>query len=151
MEKFKDIKQVLDFAISNEEDAYAFYTKLASEQTNPAIKELFTMFAKEEQTHKQKLENAKKGNLSGFTEQKIQNLNISEYMLEIEPNANLDYQETLILAMQKEKKAFLLYTHLADITNDISTKSLFLILAQEEAKHKLRFEIEYDNTMLSEN
>ena len=30
-------------------------------------------------------------------------------------------------------------------------KKLFLTLANEEAKHKLRFEIEYDDEVLNEN
>ena len=30
-------------------------------------------------------------------------------------------------------------------------RELFLSLAQEEAKHKLRFEIEYDDMILTEN
>ena len=35
--------------------------------------------------------------------------------------------------------------------NDAELKSLFLRLAQEEAKHKLHFEIEYDEHILTEN
>jgi rubrerythrin len=72
-------------------------------------------------------------------------------MVDIQPTADMSYQETLVIAMKKEKKAFLLYTHLADMAMDTAAKKLFLMLAQEEAKHKLRFEIEYDNTILSDN
>lgn len=151
MEKFKDINQILEFAIKNEEEAYDFYTQLSVKQENPAIKELFSLFAKEELKHKAKLQEAKSGNLSGFPVNKIQNLNISEYMVDVQPGADMSYQETLILAMKKEKKAFLLYTNLAEIATDDGIKNLFLMLAQEEAKHKLRFEIEYDNTILTEN
>ena len=41
-----------------------------------------------------------------------------------------------------------------DLSNSVDDKELaqtFLSLAQEEARHKLRFEIEYDDYILSEN
>ena len=61
----------------------------------------------------------------------------------------MDYQEALQVAMHKEKKAFLLYTDLAGAVEDAGLKNTFLALAQEEAKHKLRFEIEYDDLLES--
>jgi rubrerythrin len=62
----------------------------------------------------------------------------------------MGYQEALIVAMKKEKAAFKLYTDLAASTADERIKATFSALAQEEAKHKLRFEIEYDNLLLLE-
>jgi len=53
--------------------------------------------------------------------------------------------------MKKEKKAFKMYTDLAATTEDAGLQSVFLGLAQEEAKHKLRFEIEYDDYVMTEN
>jgi len=65
-------------------------------------------------------------------------------------NRLMDYQDVLILAMKKEKASFHLYTDLADEVENQIQKEIFLSLAQEEAKHKLRFEIEYDNEVLME-
>ena len=53
--------------------------------------------------------------------------------------------------LEKEKAAFHLYTDLADVVENQTQKETFLSLAQEEAKHKLRFEIEYDATILKED
>jgi rubrerythrin len=53
--------------------------------------------------------------------------------------------------MKKEKKAFRLYNDLASTCGDPKLEELFLSLAQEEAKHKLRFEVEYDDYVMSEN
>jgi rubrerythrin len=53
--------------------------------------------------------------------------------------------------MKEEKAAFRLYTDLAERTPDPAIRQTFLSLAQEEAKHKLRFEIEYDDYILKEN
>jgi rubrerythrin len=71
--------------------------------------------------------------------------------VEVEPGPEMDYQDALVLAMKKEKAAFRFYLDLANQTANEEQKSLFLSLAQEEAKHKLRFEIEYDEIVLKEN
>jgi rubrerythrin len=67
------------------------------------------------------------------------------------PGPKTDYQGALILAMKREKAAFRLYSDLAARTEDAELKDLLLGLAQEEAKHKLRFEVEYDDKILTEN
>jgi len=48
------------------------------------------------------------------------------------------------------KAAFRLYTDLAALTKDDQSKIAFQMLAQEEANHKLRFEIEYDDAFPDE-
>jgi rubrerythrin len=53
--------------------------------------------------------------------------------------------------MNKEKAAFKLYSALANRANSDEMKNVFMSLAQEESKHKLRFEIEYDEFVLREN
>jgi rubrerythrin len=60
----------------------------------------------------------------------------------------MTYQEALLFAMKSEKAAFIMYTKLAEVTDDSSLAKVFLSLAQEEAKHKLRFELEYDDHVL---
>jgi rubrerythrin len=44
-----------------------------------------------------------------------------------------------------------MYTDLAATVDDESLRETFLALAQEEAKHKLRFEVEYDDVIMQEN
>ena len=64
---------------------------------------------------------------------------------------DFDYQQALIAAMQSEKASFKLYNDLAEAADKPEIKEVFESLAIEEAKHKLRFEIEYDDTVLAEN
>ena len=78
-------------------------------------------------------------------------LKIGDYLVEEATGPELDYPGALILAMKKEKSAFKLYSDLADSTEDENLNNTFVALAQEEAKHKLRFEIEYDQNVLTEN
>jgi len=67
------------------------------------------------------------------------------------PSSDMTYPDALILAMKKEKNAFRLYMMLSEASADPGMKSLFLSLATEESKHKLRFEVEYDEYILREN
>jgi rubrerythrin len=66
----------------------------------------------------------------------------------VEAAPDMDYQQALILAMKKEKASFKLYNDLAAQTDDANVKSTMLIMAQEEAKHKMRLEIEYDDNYM---
>jgi rubrerythrin len=63
----------------------------------------------------------------------------------------MDYQDALDVAMHREKAAFALYTDLAGATDDPELQELFTALAQEEAKHKLFLEREYDEHVLTDN
>ena len=78
-------------------------------------------------------------------------LDIAEYVVAGEFHPGMNYPELLSLAMQREKAAYRLYTDLAKITPDPEARALLKALAQEEARHKLAFEIEYDTNVLQEN
>lgn len=151
MQKFSSANEVLDFAIEREEEAAQFYTDLGSKMEKSFMREVFEDFAKEEQGHKAKLLAVKEGKLLISAESKITDLGIGDYLVDVEPVKDMGYQQALVVAMKKEKAAFKLYSHLAAITDDDSLRSLFQSLAQEEAKHKLRFELEYDEHFLPEN
>lgn len=154
MQEFASVDDVLDFAIGEEEAAAAFYLDLASKMDRPWMKQVFEGFAKEEQGHKDKLLGVKSGKVALFTTKKVMDLKIGDYLVDVDPEeegAELDYQQALIVAMKKEKSAFKLYNDLAASTDDANLQAVLLDLAQEEAKHKLRFEIEYDDQFLAEN
>ena len=151
MEQWKTIEEVLDFAIDSEEEAVQFYTRLAERVEKPWMRDIFEGFAREEQGHKAKLTAIKEGRGDLPAPAKVQDLKIGDYLVDQKPNPELDYQEALILAMKKEKAAFRLYSDLAEVTQDEKLSQTFRALAQEEAKHKLRFEIEYDDNILKEN
>jgi ferritin-like protein len=93
----------------------------------------------------------KAGKKLALAEKKIVDLKIGDYLVDVEPSDHMDYQQALIVAMKKEKKAFKMYTDLSSAADDENIKDLFAALAQEEAKHKLRFEIEYDDFVMTEN
>ena len=150
MGQFDFVDDILKFAINGEQEAYEFYTNLANQMDNPMMREVFEGFAKEEQGHKAKLQKIKEDNIKPALEY-VEDIKLADYLIDVKPSPDMDYQKALILAMKKEKAAFKLYTILASKTNDINLRQVFLAMAQEEAKHKLRFEIEYDDVVLKES
>lgn len=151
MKKFGSVDEILDFAIKEEEEAFNFYTDLAKKMDKPWMKEVFLEFAGEEKGHKEKLLGIKKDKSLVPSAEEITDLKIGDYLVDVDSNQELDYQKALILAMKKEKAAFKLYTNLAAKAGSSDLKRTFQALAQEEAKHKLRFEIEYDDHILTCN
>lgn len=152
MENFNSTDEILDFAISAEQEAINFYSSLYNKTKDENMKLAFREFILEEKSHKDKLLKLKEdGSLSGIELKKVTDLKISDYMVEPKVYDDMDYQESLLVAMLREKAAFKLYTDLAEIADDADLKTMFKYLAQEEAKHKLKFEIEYDDNVMQEN
>ncbi|UCC44109.1 MAG: ferritin family protein [Candidatus Zixiibacteriota bacterium] len=149
--KFDSADRILDFAIQNEQNAADFYNSLAGKMESDDMKEVFIGFAAEELGHKSRLIAVKDGKQLVSSEGNVQDLKIGDYLVDIEMKPDLDYREALIVAMKAEKAAFRLYRDLAAAAKNDELKSLFLRLAQEEAKHKLRFETAYDDEMMNEN
>jgi rubrerythrin len=153
MTKLDTVNGILDFAIAGEEESAAFYRGLAAKVDQAWMKKIFEGFAKEEDGHKAKLLAVKDGRKLERAAEKVADLKIGDYMVDVDVSdpASLDYQQALIIAMKKEKAAFRLYSDLAEKTEDAALGDVLLGLAQEEAKHKLRFEVEYDQFILTEN
>ena len=149
--EFNSVNEILDYAIVREQNAADFYTDLAGRMDREHMKEIFLGFASEEQGHKAKLMAVKEGKQLLASEKMILDLKIGDNLVDVELSSNPSYQDALILAMKSEKNAFRLYNNLANATDDANLKTLFVGLANEEAKHKLRFEIEYDDAILTEN
>ncbi len=147
MERLSSVDEILDFAIAGEEKSNKFYTDMAQKMDNPAIRKVFKDFAKEELEHKVKLEAVKRGECV-MKPESVRSLGIEDYVVGDETKADMSYADTLVVAMKREKMAYRLYLDLAVATQNEELSDMFLNLAQEEAKHKLRIEIEYDDKVL---
>ena len=151
MDRFSSVDQILDFAIEAEIEANKFYTDLAQRTENDEMKKVFEDFAKEELGHRAKLQETKENKWAITADEDTPDLRIADYVVDVEPGPNMTYIDALILAMKKEKAAYRLYLDLAAVAEDQQLTETFLFLANEEAKHKLRFELEYDNEVLKDN
>ncbi len=148
---FTSIDQVLDYAIEQENEAFIFYQKLAEQSQNTEMQQTFQGFAREELGHKNRLIAMKEGKPIRLTKDTVPNLGIADYVVEVPVHPDMGYQHALITAMRNEKKAYKLYMDLAALIEDADLQEVFFSLAREEANHKLRFEIEYDDIILIEN
>jgi rubrerythrin len=152
MQNFNSLDEILEMAIKDELRAANLYAELAKNSRNREIQKVFEQFSQEELGHKAKLERMKSGEEVPVTDEKVQDLKIADYVVDVDTSrTDLNYQDALIIAMKEEKAAFRLYSDLAARMKDPAAREMFLMLAQEEAKHKLRFEIEYDEYVLTEN
>jgi rubrerythrin len=145
------VDEILDFAIEREQAASDFYSDLAQKASSAWMKDMLISFSKEELRHKGKLKSVKKGEKLLSSEQKVQDLKLGDYLVDVEPQGDLSLQDAMIVAMKREKAAYRLYSDLAQKVDDAELKDLFLGLAQEEAKHKLYFETQYDDQILRDN
>ncbi len=151
MSEINTIKDILNFAIEQEQEAVDFYTELAARSSSKDMKQVFTQFSKEEIGHKARLTRIRDEQIFDWKDSAVADLKLADYMTKVEASPNMDYQDTLILAMNKEKNAYNLYLSLSERAPSKALKTVFLSLANEESKHKLRFEKEYDDFVLREN
>jgi rubrerythrin len=151
MKDFESINDILDFAIENEQKAVDFYNQLAASARNDEMRKTFEQFAREEMGHKAKILNIKEQGILSFSKADVADLKIADYVVRTETETEVTYEQALVLAMKREKAAFKLYLKLSEKAPTAEIKSLFLALAQEESRHKLRFEIEYNDYFLKEN
>jgi hypothetical protein len=68
----------------------------------------------------------------------------SEYIISDDPSQlDIDYKDALLLGMEEEA-SFRIYVNLIPNVHNEQSREVLLALAQEEVKHKLRFETEYN-------
>ncbi len=144
----KRFKEIIQFAIEKENEAYRFYSEASQNAKYSGGKDLFLSLAKEEEGHRKLLENLNMEKVAQKRIEKVPDLHISDYMVEVEMRPDLSYADTLRVAMKREEKALKLYTDLQESNADEDLKQLFTFLANEEAKHKFKLEKIYDDEIL---
>ncbi len=151
--KFGSVDEILTFAIDREKEAVEFYASLANQATRASLKETFVNFSKEEEKHVALLSDiaSNKEKIDAYEFKKIADLKISDYMVEKEYEEGMPMPEILKVAMKKEEVAVKLYTDLAGQTDNEDAKKVFMILVQEEAKHKLGLETLYDDYLADQD
>ncbi|MFZ7128654.1 MAG: ferritin family protein [Desulfobacterales bacterium] len=149
--EFKDLNEILDFAIEKEQEARQFYLDAASEEHMSGHRQLFHDFAKEEAKHEKLLKDLKTGGvpegLQDYSWKWIKDIKRSNYVVDLEYRKGMDFRDIFMLAMKREEKALALYNELQREVATDAQKKIFKMLCQEEAKHKLKLETIYDDYM----
>ena len=145
MIKFGSIQEILTFAIQKEEASYLFYTDLARMIEDETVSRLFEDFANDELGHREQLqlEIMKTGKVVS-TDDDWSDRTRAAYTVEGELPEDFSYADALRLAIEKESAAFKLYIDLTRFTEDQEAIDMFSALAEDEVRHKIKFESAYE-------
>lgn len=144
MSNIESDQEILEFAIFRENEAYNFYMTMADRVEDSRISKVFEDLAAEELEHKAKLEfEIIKMGKSVSTELEPPRP-ADEYIIsDGTALLDMDYKDVLMLAIGKEDAAFRTYINLINTVRDEHSKEVLLAIAEEEIRHKIRFETEY--------
>lgn len=150
--EFQNYQAIVDFAIEKEIEAARFYEEAAASESREETRQMFLDFAGEEKKHQYLLQHLDcKGECAVVTQDYqfkwIRDLKRSDLMVDIIWHENMSYRDILILAMKREEKALQLYNELLRCSETETTRNIFKILCQEEARHKLGLEKLFDEYM----
>ena len=144
--EFKSIPDILKFSISKERASIQFYRDLLRHLADPTTQSLFEVLIQKEQEHVEmlQLEIEKLGHTVDIDTEKPDSTFLWDERLETdEPVSHMGFIDALLLAIQKERAAFRLYAKLLAMVKDRKLSKVLLALAEEEMRHVLQLEREY--------
>ena len=144
-------EKIISFAIENEDEAAKLYRDLSGRVQKQNAKVMFDELAAEEVKHGEFLRGITEKSIPDLPSEEVTDLKISDYLVEMPFKPDMDYQDILIMAMKREESAVKLYNDMATRIQGAKIKDLLKFMAQQEAKHKLRLETEYDSIVLAED
>lgn len=145
MQTFEDF---IEFAIKREEEAIKAYGDIAGIAKTPGLKKFLLDLQEEERNHKKLLQDITEEKVEFLEIKEVDDLKISDYLVEEPPSPDMNFQDLLILAAKKEQKAVDLYSDLERKVSKKELKKLFEFLIQQEKSHKLKLEEEYEKHVL---
>ncbi len=149
--KKDDFNAIIDFAVDRETEAVEFYQELQTKTKFAEMKDTLKDLEMMERGHINTLETIRKRGIKKVEVKEVADLKISDYMADIDPSPEMDYENILIVAMKREQKSKELYDDLAGRFKGEEIENILLKIASEEAEHKLKFEKIYDQHVLREN
>ncbi len=145
MQTFETYEAIVEFGILKERQANRFYLAMAQRVADERISRLFEEFAAEELEHKAKLElELMKIGIVVDTTPDTEEINSEDFIISDSPELEMDFSDVLDLAVAKEDAAFRLYNEMVAKAKSKESRELLLAMAQEEVRHKVRFETERD-------
>ncbi len=138
---FTDINKLIDFAIEQENAAYAFYKAAAEKVTNPGVKQLFEELAQDENGHANLLEMYRRNKaLGSIFKTQVIDYKIAETQDMPALSTDMKPADAIAIAMKREQQAAELYRSLAKNANDGTEKEALENLANMEMGHKHKLE-----------
>lgn len=143
--------EVLNFAIEKEAEEAAMYASMARSAEHENVKKMLLLMSEEETKHLDLLRKVQENGIGAYKFEEVVDLKISEYLNDIKFTEDMDYRDFLVFAMKNEENALKLYKSWSQSCIDEELCNLFKMLIQEEEKHKLVLEKEYQDLVLSED
>lgn len=147
---FISLKEVVDFAIEQEEGAYQRYKRAAELTESPAARKMFEELAQEEATHKEVFSKVDPDKIEEVNVCKIPEATIGKYLKEVPFRPDMGYQEILTFALKAEENAYQLYKAAAGMTEDPRLQKTLLTFAEVELGHRRKIEALYEDKVLTE-
>lgn len=150
---FKSIEAILEFALTRERESQDLYLRYAAKTDRQGLRSLLLTMADQERWHEQSLREllGRKTLEPLFSIPPALDLRISEYTITVSYHPEMNYQDFLLMVIQKEEKSQALYARLESLSADNELKFLFKGLAEEERRHKALAQDRYDLEILTEN
>jgi len=148
---FSNFNEIIQFAIDKEKAAARGYASMREKAKNKGLKDLLTELENEENNHKKLLEDITKNAIGEHEIKPVQDLKISDYLVEEPLSDEISFQDLLIYAAKMEQKSVALYTTLRDLVDKPQFIKLFEFLIEQEKHHKLKLETEYDKYIYQED
>ena len=145
--EFKTIEEAIQFAIQKEEASAQFYQDIAERMEFPSTRIIFEVLAKNELQHKAnlELELMKIGKTVIQKPCSVPEPQNQSYVEVDEEASKMSFLDALQIAIRKERAAFVLYASLMAQTADPELRQVLLDLSEEEMRHLIQFENEYNN------
>ena len=139
---------IIDIAISREEDAYNFYMDIARAIDDAAARETIEFIAGEEKKHKAFLVDYREGKYGPgpLRMTDVVLYKIAEHQAEPEIAEHMKREDVFLVASHRELRSYEFYSALAEQHDASELKDLLLRIANEELKHKEKMEYLYANT-----
>ncbi len=118
-----DVKELINRAAEEEDKSYKFYMDAIGLTTDAAAKVWLRELAEEEIKHKDMLLNFDTSKITKFEPGKIQDLHITEFLVDKDVTDIKDFQDVLIVAMKKEQKSYNFYVSMAQSSDNVDMRN----------------------------
>ncbi|MBN2422576.1 ferritin family protein [Candidatus Woesearchaeota archaeon] len=140
----EELRQIINKAIKQEEYFYDLYTSGAEKTEVVSAKTLLLKLAREENKHKEKLEELDSENLH-LIPGKFESVNLDQELMLTPIDEFKSIKDVFDFAIKSEINANEMYRNIAENVSEDKAKKLFVFLAGEEKKHEELLNRELEN------
>lgn len=146
-----EFKEIISQAISQELEAFTFYSTVSDKAQDVDLKRLFKDLAQEEAKHQRTLEGFLTKDPGKMHFSVSPDYKVADALSAPPLTPDLKPVDGLVIAIKKELEAMRMYTQLASASAEATQKNIFLELASMERGHKNKLENIYTNMAFPES